>query len=119
MRAARLDVEVFHQGYTCKESGAATRYREELGQTAERLEEAVLAFQRIGAGGCAVFHRELEQPVEGLPMFVEKALQPASQGLHTGRLEEDGRQGKRILGIDKFGKSGQHLKQIGIIPASL
>ena len=90
VRTTRLDIEVFHQGYAGEESFTASQVREELGDPAEGFEDAVLAFECIGGGGRVVFHRELEQAIDRVSMFVEEALHPAGQGLHAGRLEEDG-----------------------------
>ena len=90
MRTAQLDVKVFHQCNTGEESFTASQVREELGDTAEGLEDAVLVFQRICGGGCAVFHRELEEPIDRVAMLDEEALHSAGQRLHTGCLDEDG-----------------------------
>jgi hypothetical protein len=58
VRATSFDIEILHQGYSGKERLAALRAGEKLGDEAERLEEAILAFQRVGGCGRAIFNRK-------------------------------------------------------------
>ena len=60
IRPALFDIEVLCQGNAREKGLTLVRLREELGDEAERLENAVLAFQRVRRRWCPFLHGELK-----------------------------------------------------------
>ena len=65
MRAPGFYIKVLHQGYTGKEGLTGLPAGEVFSNPAERFEQAVLAFKRIGCFGGVLGHGLFQQCIDG------------------------------------------------------